>query len=115
VSVFDHAAHLRLALDCLADSPDTDAAVARVAEAIRARAEAAGQPGKYHHTLTVFWVRMAARLLDKDLPLAYYSRERLASDQARARWLEPDLHAIDDPSTHSADPSRNAPHRPVPR
>ena len=28
-------------------------------------------------------------LADKDLPLKYYSRERLFSDEARAGWIEP--------------------------
>jgi hypothetical protein len=31
-----------------------------------------------------------AELLDKDLLLAYYSPQRLASDEARCSWMEPD-------------------------
>jgi hypothetical protein len=31
------------------------------------------------------------QLLEKDFPLAYYSAERLFSEQARASWVEPDL------------------------
>lgn len=87
---FDHAAHVRLALDCLTDSPSLEAATARMAATIRQKAEAAGRPGKYHHTLTVFWMRMAAALLDKDLPRTYYSAELLESDRARLEWIEPD-------------------------
>jgi hypothetical protein len=30
-------------------------------------------------------------LLEKDALLEFYSRERLMSDEARARWVEPDL------------------------
>jgi len=90
-SEFHHADHLRLALAYLADSSSVDEAIARMAAALTTFAAAAGVPDKYHHTLTVFWMRMVARLLDKDLPLAYYSRERLFSDEARARWIEPDL------------------------
>ena len=64
----------------------------------------------YHETLTMFWMRAvadfrytrAARplheicaemigLFDKDYPLRFYSRERLFSDEARARLIEADL------------------------
>ena len=34
--------------------------------------------------------RSCPELADKDLPLKYYSRERLFSDEARAEWVEPD-------------------------
>lgn len=64
----------------------------------------------YHETLTVFWMRtvedfrksrdgfsiteicneLCARF-DKDYPLRFYSRERLFSDEARARFVEADL------------------------
>lgn len=69
-----------------------------------------GHTGKYHATLTAAWVCFVAihaayhpsdlfddflaqnsELLDKNLPLRFYSRERLFSDVARARWMEPDL------------------------
>lgn len=90
MSRFDHAAHLRLALDCLAESPSLEAATARMAATLRGLADAAGRPGKYHHTVTVFWMRMVAPLLDQELPLSYYTKERLASEQARREWVEPD-------------------------
>ena len=64
----------------------------------------------YHETITVFWMRTVdefnrskngASLLeranevaykwDKDHPLKFYSRELLFSDEARARFVEPDL------------------------
>jgi hypothetical protein len=64
----------------------------------------------YHETITVFWMRTVAKynnsvngtsLLekanevaykwDKNYPLNFYSRERLFSDEARARFVEPDL------------------------
>jgi hypothetical protein len=32
---------------------------------------------------------------DKNLPLEYYSRERLMSREARTCWLEPDLKALE--------------------
>jgi len=65
----------------------------------------------YHETLTVFWMRTIFDLLerengdssivtankisemcsDKDLPLKFYSRERLFSEEARKNYLSPDL------------------------
>lgn len=64
----------------------------------------------YHETITLFWMRLVAdynsarngtslldkanevaRKWDKDYPLNFYSRERLFSDDARARYVEPDL------------------------
>ena len=66
----------------------------------------------YHETLTVFWMRTidafnstrnGASLLDKanevaasydkDYPLRFYSRELLYSEEARGRFVEPDLSA----------------------
>ena len=67
----------------------------------------------YHETITLFWMRVVAdfnasmngtSLLekanevaykwDKDYPLNFYSRELLFSDEARARFVEPDLAAF---------------------
>ncbi len=63
----------------------------------------------YHETLTVFWmrtifdaklnqtslVRFVNRVLeiggDKDLPLKFYSRELLFSDEARKNFIEGDI------------------------
>ena len=66
----------------------------------------------YHETLTVFWLRTIANYLEKtgrdaglaalangllatiddsNLPLRYYSRERLFSTEARLNYVEPDL------------------------
>jgi len=87
---FHHADHLRLALAYLAESASIDEASARMAAGLRAFARNAGKEQKYHHTLTVVWVRLVARLLDKQLPLVYYSSERLFSADARERWVEPD-------------------------
>lgn len=70
----------------------------------------------YHETVTLFYARMIERFLrrtgkaasiavlaealfnsmgDKQLPLDYYSRERLMSGQARTGWVEPDLKPLD--------------------
>ena len=114
MSDFNHAAHLRLALDRLTAADSFDAATAEIARILRGKAEAAGHPEKYHHTLTLFWMRILARLLDKNLPLAYYSPQRLSSDAARTGWLDPDLQAIDDAPTGPAHSSSDTPHRALP-
>jgi len=107
---FHHREHLRLAWAYLAECPSLDAAIVRIVTAIRRFAAAAGAAEKYHETLTIFWMkhlelirarldagadfdevlRANPRLLDKDLPLAFYSRERLFSDEARRTWVEPE-------------------------
>lgn len=92
---FRHATHVRLALAYLQESSSVEEAAGRMTAAVRRAAAAAGHPEKYHHTVTVFWMRMIARLLDKNLPLAYYSPERLWSEAARAAWLEPDRQTLD--------------------
>jgi hypothetical protein len=64
----------------------------------------------YHETITIFWIRTAAEFhrssngkpiaekiaemverFDKNYLLNFYTRERLFSDEARARYIEPDL------------------------
>jgi hypothetical protein len=64
----------------------------------------------YHETITVFWIHKLADFheasngasivakvaeigekFDKNYPLRFYSRERLFSDEARARFIEADL------------------------
>lgn len=91
---FHHADHLRLALAYLVDSASVAEATDRMAKSLRAFARVAGHEEKYHHTLTVVWVRLVARLLDQRLPLAYYSHDRLFSGDARERWIEPDVQAL---------------------
>jgi hypothetical protein len=108
---FSHRAHVRLAWVYLQESPSFDAALGRMRDGIQRFAAAAGASQKYHETITVLWMRLldAARsrmtgpctfaqlleqrpeLGDKDLPLQYYSRERLFSDEAKATWVPPEL------------------------
>ena len=64
----------------------------------------------YHETLTIFWMRTVddfrsskdgnsvveignelIKNFDKDFPFKFYSRELLFSDEARAKFVEPDL------------------------
>jgi hypothetical protein len=91
---FHHADHLRLALAYLIDSASVAEATDRMAASIKAFAHAADHDEKYHHTLTVVWVRLVARLLDQGLPLSYYSHDRLFSSDARERWIEPDVQGL---------------------
>ena len=107
---FDHTAHVRVAWVYLNESASSDEALARMRDAIRRFAAAAGASQKYHETITVFWMRLLEgvrargaageladvlaahpELADKNLPLQYYSRDRLFSDEARVAWIEPDL------------------------
>jgi hypothetical protein len=106
---FDHVAHVRVAWVYLRETASIDEALPRMRDAIRRFAAAAGASDKYHETITVVWMRLLAdvkargasgelsdvlrahpALADKELPLRYYSRERLFSDEARAAWVEPD-------------------------
>ena len=108
---FDHAAHLRVAWVYLREAGSADAALPRIRAAIQRFAAAAGAAQKYHETITVVWMRLLAdagaqverpceleelvrqrpELADKNLPLKYYSPERLFSDQARDAYVPPDL------------------------
>jgi hypothetical protein len=107
---FDHLSHLRVGWLYLREEPGFDAALARMRVGILRFAAAAGKPEKYHETLTILWMRLLAdvrarpgqerefsdvlvdypSLADKDLPLRYYSRERLFSDEARRVWVPPE-------------------------
>ena len=110
---FDHVAHVRVAWVYLRETASVDEALPRMRDAIRRFAAAAGASHKYHETITVLWMRLLAdvkargasgelcdvlrahpALADKELPLQYYSRERLFSDEARAAWVEPDRQAL---------------------
>ena len=106
---FHHRDHLRLAWIQirrlgLAQATDT------VATAIREFARRHGHGDRYHETMTRFWVRVVGmgidrhptfafdqllaaepHLLDKNLPYRHWSRERMASGEARQMWVEPDL------------------------
>lgn len=69
----------------------------------------------YHETMTLFWIWVIDRFLeahegellqlaatfteskyaDRKLPLLFYQRSTLFSVKARARWVEPDLQALE--------------------
>jgi hypothetical protein len=129
---FHHASHLHVAWFYLNESPSMQQAANKMRDTLRRFAAAAGKPGKYHETITLFWIHLLScaytvscgkrledivhanpQLLEKNLPLAYYSSERLFSDEARTSWLEPDLKplSIDAIATCSSSPPRNTPNR----
>ncbi|HET7847405.1 MAG TPA: hypothetical protein VFL72_07930 [Acidimicrobiia bacterium] len=105
----DHQAHLRFAWAVLDEADDIDDAVRVVSLTVRHVSELGGNPGKYHETVTVFWIRLMAHLrerypdlenveqmverypaaLDPGLPNRHWSD--LDSPQARTSWVEPDL------------------------
>ena len=113
-----HAAHLTVALRHLLQY-DWMEAVIRVRTGIKRYNASHGiantATSGYHETLTRFWLRRVrafiedgrneARSLvslandlvagsDKNLPLTFYTRERLFSPEARAVWIEPDLRPL---------------------
>lgn len=111
---FDHRAHVRLAYAYLVDR-DTDAAVTAMQNALLAFLRHHGiDTAKYHETLTRAWI-MAVRhfmtrsgptasadafidanpaLLDTKIMLTHYSAAVLFSEEARRRFVEPDLDPI---------------------
>jgi hypothetical protein len=132
---FHHASHLRVAWVYLHEYASVAEAADRMADALRRFAASHGHAQKYHHTMTMFWVIVLAsvrstmagasfhdvlrghpRLLDKDLPLAFYSRDRLFSDAARLSWVAPDRQPLTSDAAPfcPTDPSGDAPNRPVP-
>lgn len=108
-----HAEHLTVALYYCSTS-GLETATQRMRSGIFRLLEAFGvdltREMPYHETLTIFWMRTVndfdkakngeslmekvnelVELFDKDYPLRFYSRERLFSDEARARFIEADL------------------------
>ena len=110
---FHHADHIRLAWIYLGRMTEAEA-TQRIEEAIRRFAAHNGVTTKYHHTITVAWMRLVAaartaspqatrfdefaamnpELLDADLIKSYYSSTRLAASDARTTWTEPDLRPL---------------------
>ncbi|MEZ4321630.1 MAG: hypothetical protein R3F61_29420 [Myxococcota bacterium] len=106
--MFDHRAHLAVAFESL-DQHGLAGAMARVPERLRTLAEVAGEPGKYHETLTIAWLLVLAdrrgrcpgasldtvlerfpELLDPGCVARLYAEGTLASAEARAAFRLPD-------------------------
>lgn len=111
---FDHRAHVRLAYVYLAEN-DADAALERMRSALMAFLEHNKVPAsKYHETLTRAWIlavrhfmtrspgtesadafiRANPEILDTKIMLTHYSADVLFSEEARRRFVRPDLDGI---------------------
>ena len=121
---FSHQAHLAVALLYL-ERYGLEGALSRMRSGLltfleRAFGDAAAARVKYRETTTGFWIRLLARELaatDPQLPLfervnpllaryrdastihRFYSDERLDSEEARRRYLEPDLQPLPAPGS----------------
>jgi hypothetical protein len=111
--LFHHREHIRVAWLYL-KSLDATRAAERMAAGIRRFAAHHRATQKYHHTITLAWVRLVAAALlespeghtfeqflaanpelnDKNLLAGYYSNELLETPVARERWVEPDLQPL---------------------
>jgi hypothetical protein len=87
----------------------TGTAITLVSDGIQRTARYAGAPQKYHATVSRAWVEVVGHhvaadnddfdaftirypaLLDKRLLARHYRSSTLATDEARAGWVEPDL------------------------
>jgi hypothetical protein len=113
-SDFRHRDHLRLAFVYLCEC-DVQSTNNQMRTALRNFLKCNNVPAdKYHETVTYSWVQavkhfmeqaepatsfeefIAAneRLLDTDIMLSHYKRETLFSDEARTKFVQPDLAAI---------------------
>jgi hypothetical protein len=95
--LFHHRDHIRLAriyIDRLGPARATE----RFRAAIIKFASHNGVSGKYHETITIAWMRLVIadagnggeRLLDKKYIETFYSPDLLATEEARANFVEPD-------------------------
>jgi hypothetical protein len=113
-SEWTHSRHLVMALWYIRRE-GRERATVLIRDGIQRYNKAHDNPNGYHETITLAWIAviehflgardrdvavsvLVAELLEtcseKDYLLRFYSRERLFSDQARHRWVTPDLAAI---------------------
>lgn len=104
---FTHRAHVQMGFELARRAPFTEAAD-RFARALRRMVAAAGQPEKYHDTITVAFMALIAERLGEDhdqdfdafaaanpdlfdagVLERWYGRERLFSPQARRAFVLP--------------------------
>jgi hypothetical protein len=110
---FHHRDHIRLAWAYLRNS-NLPAAEQKITRCIRRFADFNGASRKYHHTITLAWMRIVAAamrstpavhnfeefaaahpfLFNARLPWTFYSAVVLNSDAARTAWVDPDLHPL---------------------
>jgi hypothetical protein len=109
-----HRAHLAVAL-VYAHRHAYDAALIRIRDHINAYNRICGQPDGYNETVTVLFLRKVfaeasgaralpalpeelarlATLCTAEWVYRHYSKERVWSAEAKARWLAPDLNPLD--------------------
>jgi hypothetical protein len=109
-SEFKHRGHLRLAWLVL-NRHSSEEAARILSREIQRFATSHGEPGRYHETLTRFWVHLVSHamseaphvrgidelvdrfpiLLEKDLPYRHWTHTTFDSQDARAGWVSPDL------------------------
>ncbi len=113
-SEWTHSRHLVMALWYLRRH-ERDEATRLIREGIQRYNECQGNLTGYHETITLAWVEVVQRFLavndpdlpvsvlagellgqcgDKDYLLRFYSKDRLFTEEARHRWVPPDLAAI---------------------
>ena len=109
---FPHASHVRVAVVYLTRYGRAEA-LRRLMEGLLRFATAKGHPEKFHVTMTRAWLDFieAARLahprltpsslldvcpelLDRNALARFYTAERLHSEEARTRWVAPDIAEI---------------------
>lgn len=107
---FHHRDHLAVAVAYLYMS-DLETAFARMRSTLIRFSTHHNVPQLYHETLTRFWMSQVEKRLDrslclsesvaatqqaftdKNLPLAYYRKETLDSQEAKQRFIEPEVGA----------------------
>ncbi len=112
---FHHIDHIRLAWIYLGMQPEPEAAE-RMAASLRKFSAHVGRATRYHHTITIAWVRLVAaaraatpptdsfpefiaahpHLADQKALLRHYSQTCLDSPEARADFVAPDLQPLPD-------------------
>ena len=110
---FHHRNHIRLAW-IYSRHFSYEEALVRMVQGIQAFAKYHGATAKYHHTITVAWMRLVwdaasagppeldfnafiaahPHFLSTGLLGSYYSAARLKSDAARHNWLDADLRPL---------------------
>jgi hypothetical protein len=109
---FSHASHLTVAVFYLYELSEPEATAKMRAGLLCFLNHHGIGPAKFHETLTVFWIKIVRALLLQSDPRAslvemanaviervgssrlvfdYYSEEHLRSDEAREKWMLPDL------------------------
>jgi hypothetical protein len=110
---FHHADHIRLAWIYLRMVPRAEAEE-RMADTLRRYSAHKGKPDRYHHTMTLAWMRLVAaarratpeitvfdefitahpHLADQKSLLRHYSQTLLDDPAARTEWIQPDVEPL---------------------